>query len=798
MKGSSNDNTNTGSRRTPQLKILDGLCASILVTRDTVSFRDRTRRGSIVFCRSPSYLSKIHHQRILSIKMTPPPPKKPRLSPGISNAASAFSSNDFPTDIPTTAAEIAVGITEYVNPNLPGWEGILKQRYSDFLVNEIEPSGTVVHLRTVHPARKATTVAVETVDSPKPDEVVNAAAKCKNPAKTPEKAVAPTRDGDSINATEKLSKLLSADIAAQVVALYKSEAERTTSVATLPIADKDARCDVHGMIRTLFSGQLLTETNMSSDPPFIEVKKAKGNSTTDRRRSKRGGKNHKSPPWDDLGGEYCHFTIYKENRDTMEMVNLLGRLLKVKGGGKCFSFAGTKDRRAVTAQRCAAHKVTAERLAGLNKAGDTGLRGARVGDFEYKSHGLTLGDLKGNEFVITLRQAQTQNADLEEAVRTSVEAVKRTGFANYFGLQRFGSFDVTTSDIGVYLLNMNWRGAVEKILTYDPTLCTVDAMAEGNSFSRDERERAEACDIFFTSYDFEKAAAKMPRKFLAENAILRYFQERGMRGDGKGKSLDYLGAIQAIPRGLRTMYAHAYQSLVWNNVLSARLRMSSAEVLPGDLVLVERTTKVVQNDEVDQDGEIVIAAAGTALPEDDNSFQRARALTSEEVKSGAWTIADVVLPTPGWDIEYPANEELMKVYKGVMAKDGLDPTDMRRSVREWSLPGSYRKMMSRFIDDECSYEIRLCKPGDQVVKTDLEIIEDNATNRDTSSGKKRKRQDGSSVEEGTAINNVDVVADESETVVVLRMRLGTSCYATMALRELMKGGCRPFKPEFGR
>lgn len=569
------------------------------------------------------------------------------------------------------------------------------------------------------------------------------------------------------------------------MSLAAADVGTTDKLTTPPIATKDDRSAFHGLIRTLFSGRLVTEAT-TSDPPAITIQRATPTTAaSERRRSKRGGKNHKNSSWADLGGEYCHFTLYKENRDTMEVLNLLARLLKLRGGGKSFSFAGTKDRRAVTAQRCAAHMVKAERLAGLNKAGDGGLRGARLGDFEYKPHGLQLGDLRGNEFVITLRQAEStqEGVSLEDAVKTCVDSVRATGFANYYGLQRFGSFDVTTSDVGTYLLRTDWRGAIEKILQFNPALC--GESKEEDRVARDERERAEACDIFFTTYDFEKASNTMPRKYVAESAILRYFKERGMRGDGNGKGLDYLGAIQAIPRGLRIMYAHAYQSLVWNNVTSARLRMSSTQVLPGDLVLVENKKKEVV-EEVDQDGEVVIApSASTDVGESD--FQRARVLSAEEAASGQYTMADVVLSTPGWDIEYPANEALMAVYKDVMAKDGLNPHDMKRSVRDWSLTGSYRKVLSRFVDDECSYEVRKCKVGEQVVGTDLEAIEAAST------GEKRKRSE----EDGDVDVNMEE-ASEEEMVVVLRMRLGTSCYATMALRELMKGGVRAYKPEFGR
>ena len=45
--------------------------------------------------------------------------------------------------------EVRAGITEYVCPSNLGFVGTLKQRYSDFLVNEIGLDGKVVHLRTL-------------------------------------------------------------------------------------------------------------------------------------------------------------------------------------------------------------------------------------------------------------------------------------------------------------------------------------------------------------------------------------------------------------------------------------------------------------------------------------------------------------------------------------------------------------------------------------------------------------------------------------------------------------------------
>jgi len=49
--------------------------------------------------------------------------------------------------------ERRVGITAYVNPAADGFSGVLKQRYTDFLVNEVLPDGRVLHLENLSPKK---------------------------------------------------------------------------------------------------------------------------------------------------------------------------------------------------------------------------------------------------------------------------------------------------------------------------------------------------------------------------------------------------------------------------------------------------------------------------------------------------------------------------------------------------------------------------------------------------------------------------------------------------------------------
>lgn len=58
-----------------------------------------------------------------------------------------------------------------------------------------------------------------------------------------------------------------------------------------------------------------------------------------------------------------------------------------------------------------------------------------------------------------------------------------------------------------------------------------------------------------------------------------------------------------IPRNLRLMYIHAYQSYVWNAIVSERIRVHGADkAIPGDLIFEEEPAgKAALSDSLDVD-----------------------------------------------------------------------------------------------------------------------------------------------------------------------------------------------------
>ena len=139
--------------------------------------------------------------------------------------------------------------------------------------------------------------------------------------------------------------------------------------------------------------------------------------------------------------KYCHFVLFKQNKDTMDCINLISKLLRIKTSN--FAYAGTKDRRATTIQKVSVQKTLSQRLHGLNAK----LRNIAVGNFEYREEGLSLGALSGNEFTLVIRDVSSCT---EGEVDEACASLRDKGFINYFGLQRFGTGSVPTHQIGKF------------------------------------------------------------------------------------------------------------------------------------------------------------------------------------------------------------------------------------------------------------------------------------------------------------------------------------------------------------
>lgn len=653
--------------------------------------------------------------------------------------------------------ENEVGITQYINESNRtggGFFGTIKQRYSDFLVNEIDLNGEVVHLldEGVNLGKSRKEKKLERRQNERAElqnktaeeiEEIKESKKAEEEAKRTEEESLPKYELSDANRASLL-ELITEDELKQIEELFTTGNNMETKTS---FPEKQTRGKLHQLLREAFESKL---ESITSPENTFRIALAK-NSKNPRRKNPQESINHV----DENGvinyglGQfkyYLHFTVYKENRETMEVASTISKFLRIPS--KSIRYAGTKDRRGITCQRFCIHRGKVARVSSLNK----GLKNAVLGGFAYEDRGLGLGDLKGNEFVITIRDIKSFNPEesVEDVVSNCFTSLRDKGFINYYGMQRFGTFSISTHALGIYILKEDWKGAAELILSEQEIVAP---------------DSVEARRIWAETTNPSLALKKMPRRCTAEHSILSTLSKEPYSDDEGFSKQSYFKSIMSIPRNLRIMYAHAYQSYIWNLVVSKRFELFGLEVQEGDLVLVEKESKA---DPELEDGEEFEEDVVT------DKYIRARPLTKEDVESGKYTIYDIVLPTPGFDIVYPSNKQLEQVYVDVMAKDGLDPKNMARRVREFSLAGSYRAIMGK--PTNLSYDIvNYSDSSETLVRTDLDIL----------------RIKKEAEEKGEPVADIDRIMRPSDPncdkkAVVLKMQLGVSSYATMALREFMK------------
>lgn len=618
--------------------------------------------------------------------------------------------------------ETDVGITSYISQDIAGFTGTLKQRYTDFLVNEIDTKGNVVHF----------------TDDGIPDKKQRRRERRENEreeAKEEQPKEEPKEFQLDASHRIKLLELFGEEELTKVEELLKSGSNFESAKV---FDEKKTRGEIHQLFREAFEGRIETKTSDKNTFRFSLVTKNTRSFKPKQKvdtRDENGVENYGLGPLK----EFLHFNLYKENKDTMEAANLISKFLRLQP--KQIRYAGTKDRRGVTVQKVCISKMKVERVNSLNRT----LRGLKLGGFSYQDEGLSLGDLQGNEFLITLRDVQSldPSQSVEDIMIKSFQSLKDNGFINYYGMQRFGTFSVSTHTIGKEILKGNWKAAVELILS-DQEFVLPDSK--------------EARQVWTQTKDVKKALELMPRKCVAESSILKYLVTEKKNEDGDFKDHSYFQAIMKIPRNLRIMYGHAYQSYIWNSIASLRVDKFGLNVIAGDLILEDSEGKPESNDQETE----------TEVFEEDirtDKYQRARPVTEEEAKSGKFTIYDVVIPTPGFDINYPEIPDIKASYKEIMGQDGLDPEDMVRKVKEFSFAGSYRQLIGKAKNLE--YQIRHYEePTQQLVYTDLDLL-----------NFKKKEE---------TVEQILPEQGGSRVAIIIKFQLDVSAYATMALREVMK------------
>jgi tRNA pseudouridine13 synthase len=350
-------------------------------------------------------------------------------------------------------------------------------------------------------------------------------------------------------------------------------------------------------------------------------------------------------PLDADPGAYPHLLVRATltDWDTNDFAAALSSALGI--GRERVSWAGTKDKRAVTTQLFSVQGIESTALPSLSGADVEAL--GRIG------RGLEFGDLAGNAFEI--RIAEPERPEEVDAVTDALRAFGdgRVAVPNVFGHQRFGSRRPVTHEVGLHVVREEWRKAI---------LAYVGNPADSEP-DRTQEARATVDDVAASADpDWRAALDATPGHLGYERSMLHALVENG--GE---EPADFRAALEAVPWNLQRLFVNAAQSYAFNRILSERLRRG----LPFD--------RPVAGD--------VVAFADADAPEDlpvpdTDRLQRVSEGRVDVVRRHCERgRAFVTAPLVGTDTELGGGEP-GEIARGVLSDLDLEPAD-------FDLPGNF-------------------------------------------------------------------------------------------------------------
>lgn len=236
------------------------------------------------------------------------------------------------------------------------------------------------------------------------------------------------------------------------------------------------------------------------------------------------------------------FTVARIRLRNWETNRFVGRAAKEVGlNRKNVGFAGMKDKRAVTEQWFS-FKCPPDRLQALEKLQDVKI----LNDPYTTTEKQYPGAHAGNRFVLRVRGA----TDDPDALRDAADTIRQEGgVPNFFGPQRFGSsVRPVTPLMGKAIVAGELEEAVRLYV--------------GHPLPGEPEDVNAARTVYEETRDPEATLELMPQRFDFERSILKRLQQ---------KPGEWRPALMALPRNLLQLFVHSYQSLLFNEVISARI-----------------------------------------------------------------------------------------------------------------------------------------------------------------------------------------------------------------------------------
>ncbi len=256
-------------------------------------------------------------------------------------------------------------------------------------------------------------------------------------------------------------------------------------------------------------------------------------------------------------GPFLALKIRAKNWETFRLFNEMAKRLGLRTSQ--IRFAGTKDKRAVTTQWIVV-PIRNEKYV-LNRL--SRIKNLEILEWYRTDHMLTLGELQGNRFHITVREVRPNAEEIFYSVKEELDEIGGR-FPNFYGIQRFGTVRPITHVVGRLLIEGRYEEALLELI--------------GHPFPGESEEIIEARRYLYETRDYEGAYYKMPERVGFEKRMLEHLVRRPR---------DFIGAFRSLPKALRLIYIYAYQSYLFNRILSERIRrgLPISEPVEGDIII---------------------------------------------------------------------------------------------------------------------------------------------------------------------------------------------------------------------
>jgi tRNA pseudouridine13 synthase len=284
---------------------------------------------------------------------------------------------------------------------------------------------------------------------------------------------------------------------------------------------------------------------------FLEVEKNIGIETFFTRAGGVGGKLRTIPedfiveeiskyPPSSENGRYTIARVTDKNWETNHLVRELSNVLHVSR--KRISFAGTKDKRALKSRLMSFYKISRDKLSSIN------IKDVKIEDIYSSDYAVKIGGLLGNKFEIKVRDI-FRDVSKKDIKSTASLIELHGGFPNFYGIQRFGIIRPITHVVGKHIVNADFKEAAMSYIA--------------NPMKGEDEDIYRLRERLQKTYDFSEALSSYPDTLSFEKAILNKLVV---------DPEDFVNALKELPKNLLTMFIYAYQSYLFNRILSERIK----------------------------------------------------------------------------------------------------------------------------------------------------------------------------------------------------------------------------------